>query len=102
MLQYFDHVSFCQSLTKRRNPYLVNTLIHSYTVLALYLALTLPPEEEDEDNMEEITTDNIVGSRTRGKTGVDYAKAAANTEDLDDDEDDDEDFEAHEDDAMQE
>ena len=53
--------------------------------------------------MEEITTDNIVpdGRRTRGKT-IDYAKAAANADDLDDDEDDDEDFQANEDDAMQE
>ena len=50
-------------------------------------------EEEDEDNMEEIDTDNIIsdGRRTRGKT-IDFAKAAENAgEDLDDDEDDDDD-----------
>jgi len=53
--------------------------------------------------MEEISTENIVGSRTRGKT-IDYAKAAAEDKDLpDDDEEDDEDFEgAREDDEMQE
>lgn len=50
--------------------------------------------------MEEISTDNIVGARTRGKT-IDYASAAAQADDLDDDEDDDEDFEAKDDDEMQ-
>lgn len=60
-------------------------------------------EEEDEDNMEEIDTDNIIdgGRRTRGKR-IDFAKAAAENpaEDDDDDEDDDEDFQAKgEDDA---
>lgn len=60
-------------------------------------------EEEDEDNMEEISTANIIsGRRTRGKQDIDYAKAAAEAKDLDDDEDDDEDFETHEEDAMQE
>ncbi|KAF2097423.1 hypothetical protein NA57DRAFT_77681 [Rhizodiscina lignyota] len=50
-------------------------------------------EEEDEDDLEEIEEDNIVGSRTRGKT-IDYAKAAETMdEDEDYDEDDDEDFE---------
>lgn len=52
-------------------------------------------EEEDEDNMEEIDTDNIVGSRTRGKQ-IDYRKAAEEAKDElpdDDDEEDDEDFE---------
>ena len=49
------------------------------------------PEEDDEDNMEAIDTDNIVsGERDRKK--VDYAKAAAEADDLDEDEDDDEDF----------
>jgi hypothetical protein len=62
-------------------------------------------EEEDEDNMEEIDTNNIIasGRRTRGKT-IDFAKAAENAEDLPEDEDDDEDFEEpkHEGDAMEE
>lgn len=59
-------------------------------------------EEEDEDNMEEIDTDNIIqdGRRTRGKT-IDFAKAAENADDIDDDEEDDEDFEAP-DDTMKE
>lgn len=49
-------------------------------------------EEADEDNMEEIDMDNIVGSRTRGKN-IDYAQAAKDMEDQDDeDEEDDEDF----------
>ena len=50
-------------------------------------------EEEDEDNMEEIDTDNIIpsGRRTRGKT-IDFAEAAKNAGDeLEDDEDDDDD-----------
>ena len=55
--------------------------------------------------MEEISTENIIsgGRRTRGKQ-IDYAKAAAEANDLpEDDEDDDEDFEApKEEDAMQE
>ena len=60
-------------------------------------------EEEDDDNMEEITTENIIsGSRTRGRSNIDYAKAAAEADDLEDDEDDDDDFQAGEDDAMQE
>ncbi|KAK3068762.1 Histone chaperone domain CHZ [Teratosphaeriaceae sp. CCFEE 6253] len=60
-------------------------------------------EEPDEDNMEEIDMDNIVGSRTRGKN-IDYAEAAkkmdAEQGNQDDDDDDDEDFE-DEDDKMQ-
>ena len=66
--------------------------------------LTLSLEEEDEDNMEEISTDNIIndGRRTRGKN-IDFAEAAAKAgADLDDDEDDDEDFVVKDDDAMQE
>ena len=48
-------------------------------------------EEEDEDNMEEIDSDNIIGRRTRGKT-IDFAEAAKNAGDeLEDDEDDDDD-----------
>ena len=47
-------------------------------------------EEPDEDNMEEIDMDNIVGSRTRGKN-IDYAQAAKDLEGEDDDEDDEED-----------
>lgn len=65
-------------------------------------------EEEDPDNMEEISTDNILndGRRTRGKT-IDFAKAAAEAkaagENLDDDEDDDDDdFEEKEDEKMHE
>jgi hypothetical protein len=48
------------------------------------------PEEADEDNMEEIDLDNIVGSRTRGKN-IDYAEAAKNLEEDDEDEDDEDD-----------
>ncbi|KAI8943442.1 Histone H2A.Z-specific chaperone [Plenodomus lindquistii] len=47
-------------------------------------------EEPDEDNMEEIETGNILGSRTRGKN-IDFAKANQELGD-DEDEDDDEDF----------
>lgn len=58
-------------------------------------------EEEDEDNMEEIDTDNIIsdGRRTRG-VHIDYAKAAEKAGDEldDDDEEDDDDFEEKEDD----
>jgi len=51
---------------------------------------------EEEDNLEEIDLDNVIGRRTRGKV-IDFAKAAAeNPVDADDDEDDDEDFEAAE------
>ena len=70
-----------------------------YKLLTLYLEIE---EEEDEDNMEEISTENILGRRTRGTKDIDYAKAAAEAEDLEDDEDDDDDFQAQEDDAMQE
>jgi hypothetical protein len=60
------------------------------------------PEPEDEDNMEEISPDNIVSGR-RSRKPIDYAKAAAEADDLDEDEDDDEDFQAApDDDAMQE
>ena len=72
----------------------------------MYGALTdrITVEEEDEDNMEEISTENIIndGRRTRGKT-IDFAKAAETAgDDLDDDdEEDDEDFEEKdEDDVM--
>ncbi|KAF2878317.1 histone chaperone domain CHZ-domain-containing protein [Massariosphaeria phaeospora] len=57
------------------------------------------PEPEDEDNMEEIDTSNIVGSRTRGKN-IDFAKANKELGDEDDDEENDEDF--HDDDHMEE
>lgn len=53
--------------------------------------------------MEEIDTDNIVGSRTRGKN-IDYAQAAKELEgqeEDDEDEDEDEDF-VDEDDRMEE
>ena len=66
-------------------------------------------EEEDPDNMEEISTENIIndGRRTRGKT-IDFEKAARDAAAAgepigdDDDDDDDEDFEEHNDDAMEE
>ncbi|KAJ4369920.1 Histone H2A.Z-specific chaperone CHZ1 [Neocucurbitaria cava] len=47
-------------------------------------------EEPDEDNMEEIETSNIIGSRTRGKN-IDFAKANQELGE-DEDEDDDDDF----------
>lgn len=50
-------------------------------------------EEPDEDNMEEIDMDNIVGTRTRGKN-IDYAQAAKDfPPEEDEDDDEDEDFE---------
>ncbi|KAI7125249.1 hypothetical protein D0869_08334 [Hortaea werneckii] len=52
-------------------------------------------EEPDEDNMEEIDSENIMGSRTRGKT-IDYAEAAKQMDQDDDDEDDDDDYEDEE------
>lgn len=63
-------------------------------------------EEEDEDNMEEIDTENIVFDRTRGKR-IDYVEAERQAKEAgeevdDDDDDDDEDFEERDDDAMQE
>ncbi|KAF2463649.1 uncharacterized protein BDR25DRAFT_307678 [Lindgomyces ingoldianus] len=59
------------------------------------------PELEDEDNMEEIDTSNIIpsGRRTRGKN-IDFKKAAQELGG-DDDEEDDEDFNDP-DDAMEE
>lgn len=73
-------------------------LIH---VKRLANAGEITAEEDDQDNMEEIDTDNIIsdGRRTRGKS-IDFAKAAENAGDeLDDDDDDeDDDFEAEEDD----
>lgn len=59
------------------------------------------PEEADEDNMEEIDTSNIVGSRTRGKN-IDYAEAAKAMPDEDEDEEEDGDFQGDDDDAMSE
>ncbi|EON61719.1 hypothetical protein W97_00935 [Coniosporium apollinis CBS 100218] len=58
-------------------------------------------EDEDEDNMEEIDTDNILdtGRRTRGKE-IDFAKAAQDDAAADEDDDDDEDF-VEDDDAME-
>ena len=54
----------------------------------------------DDDNMEEIDLDNVIGRRTRGKV-IDFAKAAQeNPPDEDEDEEDDEDF--VEDDKMDE
>ena len=51
---------------------------------------TIVVEEADEDNMEEIDTANVIGSRTRGKN-IDFAKANQELGE-DDEEDDDEDF----------
>ena len=57
-------------------------------------------EEEDEDNMEEIDTDNIVNGRTRGKN-IDWRKAAEeNKDELDDEEDDEDDDDFEEDEEM--
>lgn len=61
-------------------------------------------EEEDEDNMEEIDTDNIItsGRRTRGKS-IDFNKVDDGGYPDDDDDDDDDDFEEPDDrDAMEE
>jgi Histone chaperone domain CHZ len=52
-----------------------------------------PADEPDEDNMEEIDMDNIIGRRTRGRN-IDFAKAAEELPEDDEDEDDDDDFEA--------
>jgi hypothetical protein len=58
-------------------------------------------EQDDEDNMEEINLDNVIGRRTRGKV-IDFAKAAEeNPPEEDDDEDDDEDFEVPEESAQE-
>ena len=56
-------------------------------------------EEEDQDNMEEIDTDNIIsdGRRTRGKS-IDFAKAAEEAGDELDDDDDEEDDDFEEED----
>lgn len=52
---------------------------------------------EEEDNLEEIDLDNVIGRRTRGKV-IDFAKAAEeNPPDEDDDEEDDADFVAEDD-----
>ncbi|KAF2478890.1 hypothetical protein BDY17DRAFT_305997 [Neohortaea acidophila] len=53
---------------------------------------TAEAEDADEDNMDEIDLDNIVGTRTRGKN-IDYAQAAKDleAEQAEDDEDDEED-----------
>jgi hypothetical protein len=69
------------------------------------LANSILAEEEDEDNMEEIDTSNIVGRRTRGKN-IDWAEADKKSKeagDLDDeDEEEDDDFEEPEEDKMEE
>ncbi len=58
-------------------------------------------EPEDEDNMEEIDTNNIItdGRRTRGKA-IDFAKAAQEAGDEDEDEEEDGDFEEEDHDEM--
>ncbi|KAK4240309.1 histone chaperone domain CHZ-domain-containing protein [Achaetomium macrosporum] len=50
----------------------------------------------DDDNMEEIDLDNVIGRRTRGKV-IDFAKAAAENPADDDEDEDDEDFEVEND-----
>lgn len=68
-------------------------------------AIDTDEEDEDHDNLEPISTSNIIegGRRTRGKT-IDFAEAAekakqAGDEEMDDDEDD-EDFAPNEDSIM--
>jgi hypothetical protein len=61
--------------------------------LHLYNVDTIPADEPDEDNMEEIDLDNIIGRRTRGRN-IDFAKAAEELPEDDEDEDEDDDFEA--------
>jgi hypothetical protein len=56
-------------------------------------------DEEDEDNMEEIDTSNIVSSRTRGKA-INFEEANK-ADDLPESDDEDEDFKG-DDDAMEE
>ncbi|KAF2734041.1 hypothetical protein EJ04DRAFT_524027 [Polyplosphaeria fusca] len=73
--------------------------ISSITLIRRKFILTAIVEPEDEDNMEEIDTGNIVGRRTRGKQ-IDFAEAAKNMDD-EEDEDDDDDFNDP-DDAMEE
>ena len=64
-------------------------------------------EEEDEDNMEEIDTANIIDQRSRGKQ-IDWAeaeeklRAEGNLPDDDDEEEDDNDFEDPDADNMEE
>ncbi|KAL2257332.1 hypothetical protein VTK26DRAFT_323 [Humicola hyalothermophila] len=59
------------------------------------------PEAADEDNMEEIDLENVIGRRTRGKV-IDFAKAAEeNPPEDDEDDEDDDDFQI-EDDKMDE
>ena len=64
----------------------------------------IPPdqqvEEADEDNMEEIDEENIMGRRTRGRN-IDFAEADKNLEVDDEDEEEDEDF-VDEEDKMEE
>jgi hypothetical protein len=56
-------------------------------------ATNRPCVADEEDGMEEIDLDNVIGRRTRGKV-IDFAKAAAeNPAEDDDDEDEDDDFE---------
>jgi hypothetical protein len=59
---------------------------------------TFTEDEVDEDNMEEIDLDNIVGRRTRGRK-IDFAKAAEElpVDDDDEDDEDDDDFEGPDD-----
>jgi hypothetical protein len=58
-------------------------------------------EEADEDNMEEIDEENIMGRRTRGRN-IDFAQAAKNLEEDDEDEEEDEDFVDEDADKMEE
>ncbi|EFW98556.1 hypothetical protein CMQ_4408 [Grosmannia clavigera kw1407] len=49
-------------------------------------------EDNDDDDMQEINLENVVGRRTRGRV-IDFAKAAAENPAADDEDDDDDDFE---------
>lgn len=67
------------------------------------LILPCAEADEDEDDLQEIDTDNIVGDRTRGKS-IDYNKVDPAEFPEDDEDDEDEDFEDPDanNDAMQE
>lgn len=59
-----------------------------------YLTMVFPTTEdvEEEDGMEEINVENVIGRRTRGRV-IDFAKAAQELDAGDEDEDEDDDFE---------
>ncbi len=57
-----------------------------------WLTVTPIEVEEDEDDLQEIDTDNIVGGRTRGKA-IDYNKIDPSEFPEDEEDEDDDDFE---------